>query len=173
MSGLTDTAGQIASQYGIPSNIFNSLITTESSWNPSATSSAGAMGLTQLMPSTAARLGVTSPYDVLQNLNGGAKYLASLFKRYGNWQSALSAYNSGNPSSAAGLAYANTVLNGAGISTASAPGPQSSPPSTNSTVGGSKPSTTQGPISGTVTYTVAIIVILLLVAFGVWGVMKG
>ena len=53
------------------------------------------MGLAQLMPDTAKGLGVTSPYDPEQSLNGGAKYLRSLLDKFGDIPTALAAYNAG------------------------------------------------------------------------------
>lgn len=118
MSDYQSYADQAAAKFGIPQQIFSSLINTESNWNANAVSSAGAVGLTQLLPSTAASLGV-DPHDPLQNIAGGADYLASLFKQFGNWPDALAAYNigpgnfaSGNDL-ATGQAYAAKVLNGA------------------------------------------------------------
>lgn len=86
---------QVAAKYGIPENLFRSLVKNESGFNPRAVSSAGAMGLTQLMPSTAKALGVTDPFDPLQNLEGGAKYLRQQYDRFGRWDLALAAYNAG------------------------------------------------------------------------------
>jgi hypothetical protein len=57
-------------------------------------SSAGALGLMQLMPATAAQLGV-NPNDATQNVQGGTAYLTQLFQKYGNWFDALAAYNWG------------------------------------------------------------------------------
>jgi soluble lytic murein transglycosylase-like protein len=57
-------------------------------------SSAGALGLMQLMPATAAQYGV-NPNDATQNVQGGSAYLSDLFQKYGNWFDALSAYNWG------------------------------------------------------------------------------
>jgi hypothetical protein len=96
---LAGMAATVAAQYGsIPNfaQVFNNLIGAESAWNPNAKSSAGAMGLTQLMPKTASSLGVTDVLDPMQNLRGGASNLASMYYRYnGDWNKALAAYNWG------------------------------------------------------------------------------
>ena len=89
-----DVARAAARRHGIPEDLFLRLVTQESGWNPQALSSAGAIGLAQLMPDTAALLGV-DPADNLQNLDGGARYLAQQFRRFGDWRLALAAYNAG------------------------------------------------------------------------------
>lgn len=83
-----------ANTYDIPETVFLRLITTESTWNTSAVSSKGAVGLAQLMPGTAGDLGV-DPYDPYDNLLGGAKYLRIQYDRFGTWELALAAYNAG------------------------------------------------------------------------------
>jgi len=80
---------------GIPTAVLTALVEQESGGNPLARSSAGAMGLTQLMPATAAALGVTDPYDPVQSLWGGAAYLGDLLRQFGNLPLALAAYNAG------------------------------------------------------------------------------
>lgn len=80
---------------GLPSGILQAMMGQESSGNPHATSSAGAMGLLQLEPGTARDMGVTDPYDPLQSIGGGGKYLGQLLHRYGNLPAALAAYNAG------------------------------------------------------------------------------
>ncbi|MFV0386057.1 lytic transglycosylase domain-containing protein [Paracoccus sp. (in: a-proteobacteria)] len=83
-----------ARKHGIPEDLFLRLVQQESGWNPSARSHKGATGLAQLMPGTAARLGV-NPNDPIQNLNGGARYLRMMYNQFGNWKLALAAYNAG------------------------------------------------------------------------------
>jgi soluble lytic murein transglycosylase-like protein len=83
-----------ARKYGVPEDMFLRLVQQESGWNHGAVSPKGAMGLAQLMPGTAARLGVDAS-DPQQNLEGGARYLAMMFNRFGSWKLALAAYNAG------------------------------------------------------------------------------
>jgi soluble lytic murein transglycosylase-like protein len=83
-----------ARQHGVPEDLFLRLVQQESGWNPNARSHKGALGLAQLMPQTARALGV-DPYDVQQNLEGGARYLATQYRKFGNWPHALAAYNAG------------------------------------------------------------------------------
>lgn len=87
-------AKSAARRHGIPEALFLRLVTQESGWNPGAISHKGAIGLAQLMPATAARLGV-NPRDPAQNLDGGARYLARQFLSFGDWRLALAAYNAG------------------------------------------------------------------------------
>lgn len=93
-SEYTPHAVAAARRHGIPESLFLRLVQQESGWNPRARSSKGATGLAQLMPGTAARLGV-NPHDPVQNLNGGARYLRMMYNRFGNWRLALAAYNAG------------------------------------------------------------------------------
>lgn len=83
-----------ARRYGIPVDLFNRLVQQESGWNPKAKSHAGAIGLAQLMPFTAKKLGV-DPWDPQQNLEGGARYLRQQYNRFRSWRLALAAYNAG------------------------------------------------------------------------------
>ncbi len=87
---------QAAARYGLDPAVLSGLIQQESGFDPSARSSAGALGLTQLMPSTAASLGVAEPLDPAQSIEGGARYLSQLLHQFaGNTADALAAYNAG------------------------------------------------------------------------------
>jgi soluble lytic murein transglycosylase-like protein len=87
-------ARDAAVRYGVPEDLFLRLVQQESGWNAGAVSTAGAIGLAQLMPGTAAVLGV-DPWDPTQNLNGGARYLRTQYDTFGRWDWALAAYNAG------------------------------------------------------------------------------
>lgn len=87
-------AKAMARKHGIPEDLFLRLVQQESGWNPNARSNKGAHGLAQLMPGTAAKLGVDSS-DPMQNLEGGARYLRMMYNTFGSWPLALAAYNAG------------------------------------------------------------------------------
>ncbi len=77
-------------------NLLRAVILVESGFNPRAVSKRGAVGLMQLMPSTAVRFGVSNPYDARENVQAGARYLKFLIDRFGqDVQLALAAYNAG------------------------------------------------------------------------------
>jgi len=87
---------EAAATYGVDEKLLKSIACAESNFNPSATSHAGAMGIMQMMPATAAECGVTDPYNAQQSIMGGAQYIAKLLNRYdGNTTLALAAYNAG------------------------------------------------------------------------------
>jgi hypothetical protein len=81
--------------HGIDPLLLAALASNESSFHANSVSSAGAKGLTQLMPGVASAMGVTDPFDPQQNLNGGARYLALQLKRFGRIDRALAAYSKG------------------------------------------------------------------------------
>lgn len=83
-----------AMRHGVPQDLFLRLVQQESGWNPTARSHKGAIGLAQLMPETASRLGV-DPHDPYENLEGGARYLAQQYRSFRSWRLALAAYNAG------------------------------------------------------------------------------
>ena len=87
-------ARAMARKHGIPEDLFLRLVQQESGWNAGARSHKGATGLAQLMPGTAAKLGV-NPNDPVQNLEGGARYLRMMYNTFGDWRLALAAYNAG------------------------------------------------------------------------------
>lgn len=84
-----------AQKYNLDPQMFGRLISAESNGNPNALSSKGAMGMAQLMPTTASAMGVNNPQDPYQNIEGGAKYLSQQMARFGDPRSALAAYNWG------------------------------------------------------------------------------
>jgi soluble lytic murein transglycosylase-like protein len=87
---------QAASRNGLDPAVLHGLIQQESGFDPSATSSAGASGLTQLMPGTASSLGVADPLNPAESIEGGARYLGQLMTQFGgNTEDALAAYNAG------------------------------------------------------------------------------
>ncbi|MFN7921891.1 MAG: lytic transglycosylase domain-containing protein [Bryobacteraceae bacterium] len=85
-----------ATRNNLSERLLRALINRESSFDPCAVSGKGALGLMQLMPSTAQEFGVADPFDPIQSIQAGARYLAQLISRYGgDLRLALSAYNAG------------------------------------------------------------------------------
>lgn len=93
---LNDIFEKASKKYNISVNLLKAVGKQESNFNPNALSHCGAQGIMQLMPATAASLGVTNSFDAEQNIMGGAKYLSSLLDTFnGNIPFALAAYNAG------------------------------------------------------------------------------
>ena len=118
-AAIQDLIRQAAARFGVPASIALSVGYQESRYNQSAISPKGAIGVMQLMPGTASDLRV-NPYDVGENIDGGVSYLARLYQQFGDWTTALQAYNGGpgNVSrgtvSSAARSYADQVLGRAG-----------------------------------------------------------
>jgi len=122
MSSPTSLITSLAPNYGVPVSLALAVAQAESSLNPGAISPKGAIGLFQLMPATAASLGV-DPTNETQNVEGGLTYLQQLYGQYGNWTQALEAYNWGPGKVSSGAAvpssvqsYASGILAAAGLS---------------------------------------------------------
>ena len=88
---------EAASRYGVSEDLIAAVIEAESEFNPRAVSRRGAQGLMQLMPETAATLGVGDPFSPRENIHGGVRHLRSLMDRFdNNVPLALAAYNAGH-----------------------------------------------------------------------------
>ncbi len=90
-----DAIDRAALAHGLDPKLLHALVITESAYRADARSPVGAGGLTQLMPGTALELGVRDRFDPIENLRGGADYLARQILRFGDLRLALAAYNAG------------------------------------------------------------------------------
>jgi hypothetical protein len=93
---IENSIQEAARKYELAPELIKAVIKAESGFRVDAVSVAGAKGLMQLMPATAKDLGVTNPFDIRQNIDGGARYLRQMFDLFGgDTRLALSAYNAG------------------------------------------------------------------------------
>ena len=96
LDAYKDEIAAAAADFGLDSALLHAVIHAESAFNPMAMSNKGAQGLMQLMPDTANDMGVADAFDAVQNIRGGARYLAMLLKNFnGDAQLATAAYNAG------------------------------------------------------------------------------
>ena len=94
--GVEKLVREASERYRIDPALVRAVIQTESNWNTSAYSRKGAMGLMQLIPTTAQRFGANDAFNPKQNVDAGVRYLSALLERYnGNLDLALAAYNAG------------------------------------------------------------------------------
>lgn len=95
-STFREAVDRIAQRNQLPPQLVHSVIKVESNYNPNAISPKGALGLMQLIPSTARRFGVSNAFNPVENVEGGARYLRYLLDLYkGDYRLALAAYNAG------------------------------------------------------------------------------
>lgn len=96
LSKIYAAVSEASKKYGIDESLILAVIKQESDFDSTCTSGVGAAGLMQIMPSNYAHLGISDPYDVNQNVNGGTKLLKEYLDQYnGDIQMALMAYNGG------------------------------------------------------------------------------
>jgi soluble lytic murein transglycosylase-like protein len=94
--GVEKLVREAAERHRVDPALVRAVIQTESNWNPAAVSRKGALGLMQLIPTTAQRFGVNDVFSPKQNVDAGVRYLKTLLERYnGNLDLALAAYNAG------------------------------------------------------------------------------
>lgn len=94
-AGYDGLIARLAARHGVQPALVKAVIAAESNFQPDAVSRVGAQGLMQLMPATAAELGVERPFGVVENIDGGVRYLRAMLDRYGDVRRALAAYNAG------------------------------------------------------------------------------
>jgi soluble lytic murein transglycosylase-like protein len=91
---VADLIRSEALRQGVPPDIALRVAQVESGLNPNARGARGEIGIMQLMPGTAMELGV-DPYDIMENIRGGIRYLRMMYERFGDWSLAVAAYNAG------------------------------------------------------------------------------
>src|SRR4051812_43319246 len=107
MADYRAAARRAAQKAGVDPGVFERQIQQESGFDPDARSPAGAVGIAQIMPGTAAGWGV-DPHDPIASLNAAARNMASYVRKYGSYENALRAYNAGPGRIQASHAFAET-----------------------------------------------------------------
>lgn len=92
---INNAISMASQKYGVDGKLIRAVIKQESDFNPEAVSSAGAMGLMQLMPANCKEDGVTDPLNIEQNIDGGTKQLKGYLNKYKSVEMSLMAYNAG------------------------------------------------------------------------------
>lgn len=93
---IAEAIDKYSAKYGVDPDLVSAIIKTESNFDSNAVSSAGAMGLMQLMPENCTALGITDPLNIEQNIEGGVRHIKEYIDRYnGDIEMALMAYNGG------------------------------------------------------------------------------
>ncbi|GFP77533.1 lytic transglycosylase domain-containing protein [Clostridium fungisolvens] len=96
MARIDNAIAQASQKYGVNQDLIRAIIKQESGFNPYSVSGAGATGIMQIMPENFSGLGITDPFSVEQNIDGGTKLLKGYLDKYnGNTEMALAAYNGG------------------------------------------------------------------------------
>ncbi len=93
--GLEKHIIRLARRYNVDPGLIWAVIQVESNWSRWAVSPKGAMGLMQIMPTTAQNLSLKNPFDPYENIEAGVRYLRKLYDEFGRWDLALAAYNAG------------------------------------------------------------------------------
>lgn len=125
-ASTSDLISAAAAKYNVPPFLALAVAQRESGLNQGAVGASGELGVFQLMPGTARQLGV-DPADLAQNVDGGVRYLSQMYGQFGDWKTALEAYNGGpgNVSrgtvSSAAQGYADAILGAQGSDFASIP----------------------------------------------------
>lgn len=189
---LADIIAGAAAKYGVPPSIMQAVATQESGLNATPPDgAAGEIGTFQVMPANIAAAGYTASQarDPTTNANIAGNMLASLYDKYGSWTAALSAYNTGSPTSATGATYAASVLTianggstGVGSMNATSSLPATTGTGTGTTVASSPGGTSTPATAGTASssaastrvlaYLVAALVVLALLWGGISGTVK-
>ena len=98
-----------AQQYNVPWELLAAQLEQESGFDPNAVSGAGAQGIAQFEPATAAQYGLTNPFDPTASIYAEAHLMSDLHNQFGSWLAALAAYNAGSGNVSAAIAAANNA----------------------------------------------------------------